>query len=173
MPSLEGIENDVKSVGKKGHTKETLIVIGTLVLVIFAYLTWKAQSSSATTGDATSGTTGDTGAATDQTDQGIANALGANDSALSIMITKLTNLNKRTATENSKLTKLNKKEKLTNTRLEKLLKATKAKKAPATHKSKSKAATKPTAKLGQHGASVKKKVEHPPTTTGLKRKKGK
>ena len=100
MPWYHDIENDVKH-----NKKQVIIVIGTIVLGVFAFLAYrrsKANSSSSTPANATTGTTDAVGNPFDQTGQAFANAIASQSGIQEQISNRLKSLNNRVRNLNRK-----------------------------------------------------------------------
>lgn len=103
------IKDDVK--GKNGKDKRnTVIAIGTIVLVIIAYLTLKRMgqpsSGSGVTGSPTSGVTGDPGSPVDQSLAGVSNAINSQTGILDALDRQLRKLTRREGRQTHKINHL-------------------------------------------------------------------
>lgn len=100
MPWYKEAENDIRH-----HKKEVIMVIGTVVLVVFAYLAYRKAKGGGSSVPAsnTSGVTDAVGNPIDQTGASIANAIKSQTGVLD-------QISKRIAASNRKLRNLNKKE---------------------------------------------------------------
>ncbi len=98
MAWYKEVEGDVRH-----HKKEILMVAGTLILVIFAYLAWRKSKGGSTPLNATSGVTGYGGEGIDQTGIALANAIKSQTGLYERMVKQLEKAN-------HKLRNLNKKE---------------------------------------------------------------
>lgn len=104
MPWYKEVEGDVRH-----HKKEIVMVAGTLVLVVFAYLTWRrSQGGSSVPQNATSGVS-DAAEGFDQSAASIANAVKSQTGVLDQLNKRLKNLNTKTKHLNAKELRLNKK----------------------------------------------------------------
>lgn len=100
---FDDLKDDAK--GKHGKDKRnTVIAIGTILLVVIAYLTLKRMgqgaADSAVTGSPTSGVTGDPGNPIDQSLTGVANAIGSQSGLLARLDKQLKALRKQNRREN-------------------------------------------------------------------------